>query len=118
MSEIQVNNDMLRSKVIDYENDITSLKSTQTQLENKVGELQQLHVRDSKLIQRQEFEISQLQKRWSNTTSSISGDGEYQELQQKFNKILAVKLKYEQIIKAMVDKPELKPYIAQVLDQM
>jgi uncharacterized protein involved in exopolysaccharide biosynthesis len=109
---------MLRSKVIDYEKDIHDLKSNQSNLEQQVEDLQQLQACDNERIQQQEFEIKQLKQRIGQSSTTQSYEHEYQELHNKFDRIVDVKLKYEKIIKAMVDKPELKPYIADILNQM
>ena len=45
------------------------------------------------------------------------GESENEQLKAHLDKVIEVKLKYENIIKVLVDHPEVKPIIASILEQ-
>lgn len=73
---------------------------------------------DSNRILQQDDDLKKLKLQIKQSSINSSQDSEMGELKQKLDRVLDVKLKYERIIKAMVDKPELKPIIADILERI
>lgn len=77
--------------------------------------------RDHSYIQQQDREIQKLQdkiKRMQTAGVAEKVDNEKEQLKASLDRIIEVKLKYENIIKALVEKPEIKPIIASILENM
>ena len=87
----------------------------------KIEQIEKASERDHVYIQKQDKEIQKLQdrlKRVEIEPKSENIDHEKEQLRASLDKIIDIKLKYEHIIKALADKPEIKPIIANILEQM
>jgi len=108
------NNGILRSKVMKKDKEVNILIKNNLELENKVKRLEEQKYKQKDFINTQEKEIQNLQKHWSGGSPP---DPEKDELKAQLEQIIEVKLKYEKILKALVDMPEVKPIIAKILEQ-
>lgn len=125
------NNAVLRSKITKLEKENEELRNTKVDILDKVEKLEKARQRDAEYINRQEKEIQSLNDRLNrarkihsepnrNHTQSEPSetDLETEELKNTLNKVIDVKMKYENIIKALLEKPEYKPVILNILEQL
>lgn len=94
----------MRSKITKREIEINTLKNEKLQLTAKIKKLENNKRKDSDYIKLQEEEINNLQKKLKNG-KSLENDEEKEQLKISLQKVVEVKLKYEKILKALVDKP-------------
>ena len=97
------------------------MRNNKVELIEKIEQIEKARERDYAYIKKQDSEIQKLHdrlKRSENETNSEKIDSEKEQLKANFDKIVEVKLKYEHIIKALAEKPEIKPIIANILEQM
>jgi chromosome segregation ATPase len=113
------NNGVLRSKVSKLEKEANDLRNNKLMLVNNIEKLEQARERDIEYIKKQEKEIQNLNEQLRKTHSkNHSGhDPEKEQLKTTLEAVVEVKLKYENIIRALVDNPEVKPFIARILEQ-
>lgn len=111
------NNGVLRSKLSKQEREITSLRNDKQLLADKIEKLERGRENDRRYIKQQEAEIQNLHSQLRNPNKiDTDEDLDKEELKAKLEQVIEVKMKYENIIKAMVDKPELKPILASILE--
>lgn len=82
------------------------------ELENKVIKLEEQKKSQKEFINAQEKEIQNLQDHMKKDS-----DPEKDELKRQLEQVVGIKLKYEKILKALVDNPEVKPILASILEQ-
>ena len=111
-------NQILRTRLTDYEKDMRELKENQVQMQHQIQWLQKMRKNDSDRIRQQDDDLKKLKLQIRQNSVDYSQDNEMSELRHKLDKVIDVKLKYERIIKAMADKPELKPVIADILERI
>ena len=113
------NNGILRSKITKHEKETEELRDNKVELLYKIEKLEKGREKDREYIKQQENEIQMLQTklRKSQDKANNSDDIEKEQLRANLDRVVNVKLKYENLIKALVDRPELKPIIASILDQ-
>lgn len=111
-------NGELRSKVSKYEKINNDLRNTKLELLNKVEKLEKARERDAQYISQQEREIQSLHEQLRKATAKRrdSYDTEKEQLRTSLEKTIEVKLKYEHIINALMQKSEIKPIIARILE--
>lgn len=102
------------SKILKYEKEIKSLKVDQKSVNQKIERLLKLQEKDAQKIKKQEEIIQSLQNQLAQAMQNENNEN--QKLKNNLDKVIGVKLKYEQIIKAMIEQPEIKPFIADILE--
>jgi chromosome segregation ATPase len=112
------NNGVLRSKVTKAEKEVNDLRNNKLTMVNKIEKLEKIQVRDANYIKQQEKEIQHLNDLLKgHTGSESSSDPEKEQLRNALSQVIEVKVKYENIIKALVADPEAKPHIARILEK-
>jgi len=112
------NNGVLRSRVTKVEKEVNDLRNNKLSMINKVEKLEKIQKRDADYIKQQEKEIQHLNELLRNNTGSESScDPEKEQLRKALSQVIDVKVKYENIIKALVADPEAKPHIARILEK-
>ena len=101
------NNGILRSKIIKREMEVNNLKNDKLELINKIEKLEKDKQKDSDYIKLQEQEIKNLQEQLKGG-KFWKDDEEKEQLKKSLKQVVEVKLKYESILKALVEKPEVK----------
>ena len=111
------NNGVLRTKLSKKEREIENLRDDKLKLAEKVEKLEKIREKDCRYIQQQEMEIQNLHSQLRHPIKDETDeDLDKEELKAKLEQVIEVKMKYENIIKAMVEKPELKPILASILE--
>lgn len=87
--------------------EINTLKNDKLQLATQIEKLENNKRKDSDYTKLQEAEINNLQKQLK-TRKFIEHDEEKEQLKKSLQKVVEVKLKYEKILKALVEKPGTK----------
>lgn len=111
------NNATLRSKVNKCEKETSDLRIDKLELINKIEKLEKARDQDKRYMDQQESEIQNLHKQLRNHSSNSGQDLENENLREALEKVIEVKMKYENIIKALVDNPKIKPYVARILEK-
>lgn len=111
------NNATLRSRITKYQRETNDLRNEKLELLNKIERLEKARDQDKHYITQQEKEIHSLHQQLRTQNKNIWEDPEKVELRNALDKVIEVKMKYEKIIKALVEKPEIKPIIARILEQ-
>jgi chromosome segregation ATPase len=111
------NNGTLRSKVNKCQKETSDLRIDKLELINKIEKLERARDQDKRYMNQQESEIQNLHKQLRNQGSNSGEDLEKETLRETLERVIEVKMKYENIIKALVDNPKIKPYVARVLEK-
>ena len=111
------NNATLRSKVSKCQKETNDLRNDKLELINKIEKLEKARDQDKHYISQQEKEIHNLHQQLRNRSKYCEEDPEKEQLRQTLEKVIEVKMKYEKIIKSLVERPEIKPIIASILEQ-
>lgn len=87
--------------------EVNNLKNDKLELINKIEKLEKDKQKDSDYIKLQEQEIKNLQEQLK-VRKFCKDDEEKDQLKKSLKQVVEVKLKYESILKALVEKPEVK----------
>ena len=111
-------NGELRAKVSKYQKINNDIRNSKLELLDIVEKLEKAKERDVQYIRQQEREIQSLHEQLRKTSSKRrdSYDSEKEKLRASLEKTIEIKLKYEHIINALMQKSEIKPIIARILE--
>lgn len=117
------NNYNLKTQVKQLTTQSQILKENQRSFKSKIHQLEFTHQNDKIRILQQERQILELQEKLKRQELEVNkikhaNKEETDKLKTNFDKVVDVKLKYENIIKTLAEKPEIKPIIASILEKM
>ena len=109
----RANNGILRSRLAKKDREIEDLRNKNWGLLEKIESMEKVQQRHQAYIESQERHITGLQTQLEATPSP---DLEKEELQKSLEEVINVKMKYENILKLLVQNPEVKPIIANLFN--
>ncbi len=107
------NNGILRSRIAKKDREVNDLRDKKLDLINTIDKMEKSQQRDREYISSQEKEIEYLRKQLKKKSSA---DPEKEDLKKSLEEVVSIKLKYENIIQALIQNPEVKPIIANLFN--